>query len=116
MPVSATAPRRYPDFPTRRARGRVRPAAAAATGEAKKPLSILEIGVNLLGHGLDRLVPGEFLAIDEKGRRGIDPELLGSVIAHLLDAVQHLLIRQTFVEGLLREAELLGDLAQRLDR
>src|ERR1700722_7466529 len=107
MPVSATGPQRYPDFPARRLGRGFRPAARAAAGKAEKPLSILEIGVDLLGQGVDRLVPGELLAVDEKGRRGIDSELLGGAIAHFLDAIQHLLIRQAFVEGFLGEAELL---------
>src|ERR1700722_7955044 len=116
MPVSATGPQRYPDFPARRLGRGFRPAARAGAGKAEKPLSILEIGVDLLGQGVDRLVPGELLAVDQKGRRGIKPELLGAAIENFLDTIQRLLTGQAFVEGFLGEAELLGDLAQRLDR
>ena len=42
--------------------------------------------------------------------------LSDGVVAHRLDVVEHLLIRQAGVEGLLGEAELLGDRLQRFDR
>src|SRR5579863_345480 len=46
-----------------------------------KPLSFLEIGLDFLGHSVDRLIANQPLAVDEKGRRGVDPELFGSAIA-----------------------------------
>src|ERR1700726_4001270 len=66
----------------------------------KKPLSLLEIGVDRLGERLDRNVTLEPLAVDEKGRCGIDQKLLGGAVAHCLDVIQHLLIRQALVERL----------------
>ncbi len=65
----------------------------ASPADGKKPLSFLEIGVDFLGHGLDRQVADQALAVDEKGRRGIDAELVHGVVAHRLDVVEHLLIR-----------------------
>src|ERR1700722_1569661 len=114
--MSATAPPRYPDFPVARLSRKFPDCCPANVLDAEKPLSFLEIGVDLLGYHLDRLIAVELLAVDEKGRRRVDAELLGGAVAHLLDAVEHLLIRQAVVEGLLGKAELLGDIAQRLDR
>src|SRR5215470_3712979 len=82
-------------------------------GGGKKPLSCLEIGVNLLGQLVDRLIADQLLAIDEKSWRRIDAELLCGVIADDLEALEELLIRQTVVEFGLAYAELLGDLLQR---
>ena len=63
-----------------------------------KPLSFLEIGLDFLGYSVDRLIANQLLAVDEKGRRGVDPELFGSAIADVLDAVEHLLICQALIE------------------
>ena len=60
--------------------------------------------------------PLSFLPLMKKVGVEFTPSLLGGAVAHLLDAVEHLLIRQALVEGLLGEAELLGDVAQRRDR
>ena len=73
--------------------GKSAAAAWRAPLNRKKPLSFLEIGVYLLGQSLDRHVADQLLAVDEEGRHGIDPELRGGAVAHLLDAVEHLLIR-----------------------
>src|SRR5208283_4941074 len=99
--ASATAPPRYPDFcaVARRAAGATR-GASGDLGEVKKPLSLLEIGVDDFSQSIDRLIAGELLAVDKKGRRGIDPELLGGAVAHFLDAVEYMLIRQALVERL----------------
>src|SRR6516225_8525783 len=70
----------------------------ATRRKAKKRLSFLEIGVDLLGHHIDGLIAIELLAIDEKGGRRVDAKLLGGAVTHVLDAVEHLLIRQAFVE------------------
>ena len=83
------------------ARGRD-PGAPAHLGEVKKPLSLLEIGVDDLGQRVDRLIAGELLAVDEEGRYGIDPELLGGAVAHFLDAVEHMLIRQALHRKIVR--------------
>src|SRR6202158_908048 len=85
-------------------------------GKGKKPLFFLEIVIYFLGHGFDRQIADQPFAIDEKGRRGIDQKLVHGVVAHRLDVVEHLLIRQAAVEGFLGEAELLGDRLERLDR
>ena len=50
-----------------------RPAPLPAQEDREKPLSFLEIGVDFLSHGVDRDVALEPLAINEEGRRGIDP-------------------------------------------
>ena len=64
----------------------------------KKPLSFLEIGVDLLGHRLDREIAYEFFSVDKKCRRGIDSQLFRGAVAHGLDVIEHLLIRQALVE------------------
>src|ERR1700758_5491748 len=67
-------------------------------GGGEKPLSCLEIGVDLFGQLVDRDIADQLLAIDEKSGRRIDAELLGGVITDGLDAVEELLIRQAFIE------------------
>src|SRR5262245_30764160 len=82
----------------------------------KKPLSALEIGGDLLV----QLVGGEgaakHLAVDEEGGGGIDAEFLRRARLCLLEGVEHLLIREAFVERLLGEAGLLGDGKHGLER
>src|SRR5262249_15741417 len=82
----------------------------------KKSLSTLEIRGDLLVQFLDREGAAENLAIDEEGRRGVHIELRCRPRAGFLDAGEHLLIRQAFVEALLGEAGLLGDGEHRLQR
>src|SRR5919198_6163107 len=97
--------------------GRRRAAGAARmTGSAppigkvvKKALSALEIGGDLLVQLLGREGAAECLAIDEKGRRGIDVELLRRARALPLEVAEQLLIREALVEALLGESRLLGD-------
>ena len=69
-------------------------------GRGKKPLSCLEIGVDLFGQLVDREVADHLLAVDEKSRRRVDAELLRGVVAHRLDAVEQLLIRQASLNRL----------------
>src|SRR5208282_860838 len=59
---------------------RARSGRPGGLGEAEKPLSFLEIGVDDLGQRVDRLVAGKPFAVDEEGRYGIDPELLGGAV------------------------------------
>src|SRR5215472_1756146 len=105
--------RNYPDLRAGSAPFAARTGPGPRYGGGKKPLSCLEIGVNLLGQLVDRLIADQLLAIDEKSWRRIDAELLGGVIADDLEALEELLIRQTVVEFGLAYAELLGDLLQR---
>src|SRR6516165_1322309 len=104
--------RDYPDFWRRRNRRIGAWARQLRSGCSQKPLSFLEIRVDLFGHLIDREVAHKLLAIDEKSRRRIDPELLGGMVADLLDAVEELLIRQALVEVAFGNAELLGDILQ----
>src|SRR5579863_2822273 len=60
-------------------------------GRGKKPLSCLEIGVDFLGHLVDREVADQALAVDEESGRRINPELVDGMVAHRLDVVEHLL-------------------------
>ncbi len=81
----------YPDF---RVGERLWPANCARSGDLgrrKKPLSSLEIGVDLFGHLVDRHVANELLAVDKKSWRRIDPKLLRGMVTHRLDAVEQLL-------------------------
>src|SRR5712691_1635020 len=82
----------------------------------KKPLSGLEIGLDRLLDVLDREGAWELLAIDEEGGGGIDAELLRCPRAHVLDAIEELLILQALVEALLAQPSLLGDGKERLQR
>src|SRR4030095_12762904 len=84
--------------------------------QAKKPLSALEIGLDLLIQLLDRNGAALDLAIDKKGWGRVHPELLGGPLTHLFDAIEHLLIRQTLLESLLGEAGLLGNGLERIER
>src|SRR5436190_2238899 len=107
-------------IPPPKAGTKLEPRAAAVAGQAqgatirppgerkksyeRKRLSALEVGRHLLVELLGGERPAEDLAVDEKGRRGVHAELLRRARARFLDAVEHLLIRQALVEGLLREA------------
>src|SRR5712692_9983982 len=97
-------------------RWRGRPWPPRRPRRSKKPLSTLEIGRHLLVQLLDREGAPDDLTVDEEGRGGLDAELLRRPLPCLLDAVEHLLIRQALVEALLGEAGLLGDPQQRLQR
>src|SRR5512135_1536695 len=90
----------------------LRPAPNPSRGGGKKPLSSLEIGVDLLGHLVDRDIADQLLAIDEKSRRRIDAELLRGMVTDRLDAVEELLIRQAVIEFAFAHAELFGDFLQ----
>src|SRR6516164_8408804 len=105
--------RNYPDLRAGSAPFAARTGPGPRSDGGKKPLSCLEIGVDLFGQLVDRLIADQLFAIDEKSRRRIDAELLCGVIADDLEAVEELLIRQTVVELGLAYAELLGDLLQR---
>jgi len=72
------------------------------TDKGEKPLSFLEIGLDLLGHGLDRLIAGELLAIDEESRCRIDPELLGGAVTDRLDASRMQLLDMYGAAGAVR--------------
>src|SRR5262249_8740374 len=91
-------------------------AAPAGRKVVKKALSTLEIGGDLLVQFLRGERAAKHLAIDEKGRRGIDVELLRRAVLRFLEAVEYLLIRQAFIEALLGEAGLLGNGEHRLQR
>src|SRR5262249_15945215 len=58
----------------------------------------------------------KYLAIDEKGRGGIDVELLRGARALFHDALLQLVIRKALIEGLLSKAGLLGDREHWLQR
>ena len=60
--------------------------------------------------------PLNFLPLMKKVGVESTPSFSDGAVAHLLDAVQHLLIRQAGVERLFGEAELFGDSLERLDR
>src|SRR5262249_32691550 len=75
----------------------------------EKPLSILEIGGDLLLHLGQGDSAAELLAVDEEGRGRLHIELLRGALPHLLDAVEHLLVLQALVEGLLADPGLLAD-------
>src|ERR1051326_5717478 len=85
------------------------PALRGRRGQAEKPLSALEIGLKRLLGLLERHLAAVDGSIDEKRRRRVHAELLRAALTHPIDAVEHLLIRQAFVESLLGEAKLLGD-------
>src|SRR3974377_985053 len=82
------------------------PVTPRAHGNAKKPLSTLEIGGDLLVQLLRREPSADDLAVDEEGGRGIDSELRICTLTGFLDGRKHLLIRETFLEALLGEARL----------
>src|SRR5512132_26401 len=72
-----------------------RPAPAASFGtQAEKPLSALEIGVDRLGHVVDRQGSRMLCSINEKSRRRLNLELVDGALADAFDAVEHLLIRE----------------------
>src|SRR5262245_14344287 len=75
----------------------------------KKPLSALEIGGDLLVQFVGGQSAAKHLAVDEKGGGGIDVEFLRRARLRLLEGIEHLMIREAFVERLLGEAGLLGD-------
>src|SRR5271166_2935156 len=83
--------------------------------KAKKPLSSLNIGCELLLDFLRGQGAAENLPIDEESRGRIDAELHCAGAA-FLDSLEHLLIRETFVEALLGEARLSGNVQHRLQR
>src|SRR6266516_389502 len=103
----------FPEFLHCNISGSRRPKAVRAQPrQSKKPLSALEIRLEqLLG-----LFEGHFaavdLSVDEKSRRRVHAELLRPALTHPIDAVEHLLIREAFVEALLVEAQLPGDREQ----
>src|SRR6185295_11690726 len=105
----------FPDLSSIRPQGGARNRALSASYQAKKPLSALEIGVDRLGHVVDRKCAGMSRSIDEKCRRRLHLELLDGPLADAFDAVEHLLIREASIERLLGEARLLGDGEQRRD-
>src|SRR5258708_14430288 len=82
----------------------------------KKALSALEIRGDLLLQLLGGEGAWKRLAIDEKGGRGIDVELLLGPRALVHEALLHLVIRKALIERLLIEARLLGDGEHRLQR
>src|SRR5262245_17711423 len=84
--------------------------------QAKKPLSALEIGLDLFLQILDRQRPGVLLAVDEQGRGRAHAELGRGPLARLFDVVEQLLIRQALLKALLGEARLLGELLERRQR
>ena len=92
------------------ARPRVRPI------KGKNPLLTLKIGSDLLVQFLRRQGAAEDLAVDEEGRRGVDVEFIRRPVARFLDALEHPLILQAFVERLLGKPGLFGDRQQRLQR
>src|SRR5262249_42772392 len=81
--------------------------------QGKKPLSALEIGLDLFLQILDRQRPGVLLAVDEQGRGRAHAELGRGPLARLFDVVEQLLIRQALLKALLRKARLLGELLER---
>src|SRR6266566_8570855 len=97
-------------------RARMTGPALTAGKVVKKALSALEIRSDLLVQLLGREGAAKCLSIDEKGRCGIDVELLRSARALFHDALLHLVIRKALIEGLLGEAGLLGDREHRLQR
>src|SRR6516162_10742046 len=107
-----------PALAGRRTARAARMTAAAPAGRkvVKKALSALEIGGDLFVQLLGGERAAEHLAINEKGRRGIDVEFLRRARLCLLEGVEHLLIREAFVERLLGEAGLFGDGKHGLER
>src|SRR5690349_12919920 len=85
--------------------------------ETEKSLSALEIGIDQLGHFVDRHVATMAFAIDEKRWCRVDLELVDGPLAHRFDTVEDLLIRQACLKALVGEAPgLLGDRLEGLDR
>src|SRR5262245_59866513 len=107
-----------PAPPRRRTAGRARKTGSAPTAGkvVKKALSALEIRGDLLVQLLGGEGAAKDLAIDEKGRCGIDVELLRGTRALSHKALLQLVIRKALIERLLREARLLGDREHRLQR
>ena len=97
--LRAQLPRRIiQTFRCRALPGRLRNDQFRRPDRSEKPLSFLEIGVDFLGHLVDRKIADHLLAVDEESGGRIDPELVDGVVAHRLDAVEHLLIRQALFE------------------
>ena len=65
----------------------------AKAAQAKKPLSTLEIGVDQLGHFVDRQRARLLCSVNEKSGRRLHLEFVDSAFADTFDAVEHLLIR-----------------------
>src|SRR5262249_32650108 len=93
----------------RRPRSGAEQGAGRDPGPAKKALSALEIGLDLLLQVLEREGARLLLTVDEEGGCGIHAELRGGDLAGLFDVFEQLLIRQALLEALLGEAGLLGD-------
>src|SRR5271167_674664 len=88
----------------------------SAGAKSEKPLSFLEIGVDLLGDLIHRQVADELLAVDEEGGCRVHPELVDGMVAHRLDGVETLLIREARIETVFGHAELFGDFLERRQR
>src|SRR3954447_3943089 len=103
-----------PEIATRNSQGAAALAAPCEERSQDNLWSLLEIG----GHLLLELGEGggaaQLLAVDKEGRRGLDIELLCRALAHVLDAIEDLLVFQTFIETCLTEAGLLADSHERL--
>src|SRR5215475_1619310 len=84
------------------------------TESRDNPWSLLEIGGHLLLEVGERGGATQLLAVDEEGRRGLDVELLCRALALGLDAVEDLLVFQTFIKACLAQAGLLADGHERL--
>src|SRR5262249_2710140 len=95
---------------------RVAGSAPAGRKGVKKAVSALEIGGDLLVQLVGGEGAAEHLAVDEKGGGGVDVEFLRRARLRLLEGVEHLLIREAFVERLLGEAGLFGDGKHGLER
>src|SRR5580700_1844059 len=60
----------------------------------KKSLLFLEIGVYLLGRGLDRYVAHELFSVDEEGGRGVGLKLMDRAVAPRIQVFERVLIRE----------------------
>src|SRR5262249_51102031 len=88
----------FPDLSEAKGKNSFGTATCRMIPEVKKPLSALEIGVDRLGHLVDRQRPGKRRPVDEKGGGRLHLELVDGALAHAFDAIKHLLIREAGVE------------------
>src|SRR4029078_11344599 len=63
-----------------------------------------------------RLFAFDLLAVDEERRCRFDAELVGGVVLHPVDPIEHVLVLEAGVEAVLREPYLLDETAERVLR